>query len=451
MRYEIVFVSMCALTSLGAQQPVLRRIAPVDARVRAAVLDSIAHEMSRLYVDADTGQMIAARLRQRSSQHAYDQLTDPRMFADALTADLQSVNGDKHLYVAYAPGQSFDRPGAGGIVNDTGRVQRNTPQDDTAARRTHWDILNADVLRGNVGYLKIEGFEGSPAALKATSDALSYLDGTDAMIFDFRGMRGGSGEQSNFLISHFTGADTVPSLVVTNRSAGKRKVRYTLATVPGRKRPNVPIWILTDRGTASAGEDFAFVMKQMGRAKTVGDRTAGAGHNNDFVDVGNGFGVSISYTRVADPRTGKEWERVGVTPDINVDPAEALTAAHAAGLDSLSRATRDSAWGRSLRVASLAVTLQAHPRSVPVATLATYTGMYEGDRVVSMQDGGLTFRRPASRPPRPLLAVDDSTFVLSDIKVSFRRGPSGQMQMVQHLNDGSDFVIARLSAVPQMR
>ena len=70
--------------------------------------------------------------------------------------------------------------------------------------------------------MKVTAFEGSPAAIEATSAALRYLEGTDAMIFDFRGMGGGSGEQSNFLISHFVGADTVPSLVVANRSQGTK-------------------------------------------------------------------------------------------------------------------------------------------------------------------------------------------------------------------------------------
>jgi retinol-binding protein 3 len=436
-----------AAPAVQAQGPLPRGVSPIDAGARAAVVDSIAHEIARLYVDADTGKMIASKLRTRLREHAYDQLSDPRIFAEAMTSDLQSVNGDRHLYVTYAPGREFDRPGARGIL-DTGAFQRNTPEEDTVARRSHWDLGRADILRGNIGYLKIDGFEGSPAAMDATEAALEYLNGTDAMIFDMRGMGGGSGEQSNFIISHFTGPDTLPSLVVTNRSSGQRRVRYTLATVPGKKRPNVPIWILTDRGTASAGEDFAFVLRQLGRAKTVGDRTAGAGHNNDFVDAGHGFGVSISYTRVADPRTGKEWERVGITPDLQVDPADALNAAHAAAVDSLSRLTRDSTWARTLKVAGDAIRAETHPYAVPAATLASYTGTYEGGRVVSLEDGKAFFRRPASRPPRPLLPVNDSTFVLSDIEISFVRNASGVMQMVQHLNDGSQLVLARTGDVP---
>jgi hypothetical protein len=298
-----------------------------------------------------------------------------------------------------------------------------------------------------VGYLKITGFEGSKSALDLTSAALKYLEGTDGMIFDLRGMGGGDGDQSNFLISHFTGADTLPTLRVSNRSSGRSHVRYTLATVPGKRRPEIPIWILTDQGTASAGEDFAFVLQQLGRARTVGDKTAGAGHNNDFVDAGHGFGVSISYTRVADSRTGKEWERVGVAPDIKVDPREALEAAHVSALDTLQKLAKDPEWARVLRVSRMEAVARAHPVTVAAAKLASYTGTYTGGRVVTLENGALVFRRMAARPPRPLLAVDDSTFVLTDIDITFRQGSNGVMEMVQHLPDGP-FVLRREGDVP---
>ena len=310
----------------AAQGSPLQRQAPVlNQAERRAVVDSVASEFTRLYVDADTGRMIANHVRERSRAGAYDALTDPRAFGEAVTADLQAVNGDRHLFVLYSPNGGFDKPGKRGIVDDTGSTAPppSTPAQMENARRDHWRLGRVDVLSGNVGYMKVSGFEGSQQAFDATSAALKYLEGTDAMIFDLRAMGGGSGEQSNFLISHFVGADTIPSLTISNRSSGSRRVRYTLAKVPGTRRPKVPIWILTDRGTASAGEDFSFVLKNLGRARIVGDRTAGAGHNNDFVDVGNNFGVSISYTRVADPKTGREWERVGVLPDVKVDPRDA--------------------------------------------------------------------------------------------------------------------------------
>ncbi|MEO5813773.1 MAG: S41 family peptidase [Gemmatimonadaceae bacterium] len=426
-------VLVISAAACGAQAPVS---ASIDAATRRAVIDSLGARLNRMYVDADTGRMIADKLRVRLAAGAYDSATDPRRFADLLTTDLQSVNGDRHLNAAYAPN------GAG-----NGGPRRVSPQND-GARRDHWGLGKVDVLPGNVGYMKVNGFEGSPAAIAATAAALEFLEGTDAMIFDFRGMEGGSGEQSNYLISHFVSADTVPSLLVVDRWHGTRRVRYTLASVPGLRRADVPVWILTDRGTASAGEDFAFVLQQMGRAKTVGDRTAGAGHNNAIVPVAAGFSASISLTRVSDARTGKEWERVGVQPDIRSDPSDALTIAHLAAIDSLLRATSDSSLRAQLATARLSVDATAHPRVVSAQTLAAYAGTYEGGRVIAVENGALMYRRDAERPPRAMVAVNDSTFVLnSAIQVAFERDASGGMRMVQRLADGSLFWIPRTGDV----
>ena len=453
MRASFPESAVAALLSAALGLPVLGTAqapaspAALDPSARRAVVDSIAGEFVRLYMDADTGRMIARHLRDQADAGAYDKLTDPRQFADVLTIDLKAVNGDKHLSVVYAPAAHFDRPGVEGIVDDTG-VFQPSPEEAEDARRDHWSLGRVDILPGNVGYMKITGFLGTQAALDATSAALRYLEGTDAMIFDFRGMGGGDGDQSNFIISHFVGADTVPSLVVTNRSSGKRKVRYTLASVPGTRRPAVPIWILTDGGTASAGEDFTFVLRNLGRATTVGDRTAGAGHNNDRVDAGHGFGVSISYTRVADPRTGAEWERVGIRPDVPAPPRTALAVAYAAALDSLAHTAPDGPLRRSLTVLRRVALAEEHPRIVPASRLSGYTGTYEGGRVVALEDGALVFRRSATRPPRPLTALTDSTFALDTYVIVFGRTPDGGRQMVQQPPDGAPFTLRRVGTVP---
>jgi hypothetical protein len=412
----------------------------VTAAVRTTVTDSLAAELQRLYVDADTARLIADRIRSRARDGAYDAITDARRFSDALTTDMQSVNGDRHLSV------TFTAPQVGGAAQ--GGARRPLGQSD-ASRRDHWGLARIDVLPGNIGYMKVTGFEGSPAAIEGTSAALKYLEGTDAMIFDFRGMGGGSGIQSNFLISHFVSADTVPSLVVANRSQGVKRTRYTLASVPGMRRPTVPLFVLTDRGTASAGEDFAFVLQQLGRAKVVGDRTAGAGHNNTFVDLGNGFRASISITRVSDARTGKEWERVGVQPDIPSAPDEALAIAHVAALDTLLRSTHDAELTAALSTARLAAGAQAHPHRVPAQMLASYAGTYEGGRVIAADRDVLLYRRDATRPPRAMVTVNDTTFVLNNaIQITFERGADGGVRMVQHLADGSVFALSKVGGVP---
>jgi hypothetical protein len=288
----------------------------LSAADRRELVDTIANQLERIYVDADTGRMIAARLRDQLRAGVYDTVADPAQLSRLLTTDLRSLNHDLHLSVSYNPAGPS---GAGRAVGPPAFL----------SKAQHYALGRVDVLPGNIGYFEINGFSLESGARDAIVGALTYLQTTDAIILDLRKNRGGDGNLVNFLISHFTGPDTLASVTVKTRGGGRNFTRYTLASVPGPRRPDVPLYVLISRSTGSAGEDCAFVLQNLKRATLIGDRTAGAGHNVAVVSSGHGFQTGISFSRVSDPRTGKEWEQVGVQPDVKVDPAASLDSAKA--------------------------------------------------------------------------------------------------------------------------
>ena len=410
--------------------------APLTPAVRRAVVDTLGARLRRHYVDADTGAMIADRVRQRLAAGAYDTITSPARFAEVLTVDLRSVNGDRHLNVSYAPGNPGQRPGPQGIQMPAVLPQPVMPTSPPpsgpgpdAARRNNYGLARVDILPGNVGYLDIRGFAGAQFVIPAIKSALEYLQGTDAIIFDLRKNGGGSPFSVNIIISHFTTGDTVASLTVKNRSGNQTFTRYTFATVPGPRRPTVPLYVLTSGATASAGEDFTFVLKNMHRATIVGGTTAGAGHNNANLDLGEGFNASISFTRVVDPKTGAEWERVGVIPDVPVDPARALDVAHALALKSIAEKETDARWRRILDLTREGIEAQASPRTVATSTLASYAGQYAGGRTVTVESGRLMYSAREGMLPEPLVTLTDATFALGAVRLAFERDASGKIQL----------------------
>jgi len=282
-----------------------------DAATRMAVVDSIGKLLERLYPSADTGRAIGQRLRERERAGAYAQAATLQAFADSVTADMRMVNGDRHLNVRVGGPRRRGGPGGAPAGGET------------------YGIEASRVIEGGVGYLKLSGLSGHPDAPAALGRALAALGDIRAMIIDLRGAPGGSGEMANAVISHFTGPG-IPSLRVVSRSEGTTEVRNTLATVAGPRRTEIPLYVLVDRGSASAAEDVPFVLQNLRRATIVGEVTAGAGRNNTILPVGAGLSASISMTRVSDPRTGREWELVGVKPDIETPSAGALEAALAA-------------------------------------------------------------------------------------------------------------------------
>ena len=427
--------------------------APVTATVRRAVVGSLAEQLTRHYVDADTGAMIAKHVRDRLAAGAYDTISSPGRFAEALTVDLRAVNGDRHLNVTYNPGSPGQRPGPEGIrmmgpptrgPGGPGGPGGPPPNAAIAARRTNFSLGRVDILPGNVGYMDIRGFAGSPEVVDAIKSALDYLHNTDAIIFDLRRNGGGSPFSVNMIISHFTTADTIPSLTVKNRSGHETFTRYTLASVPGPRRPTVPLYVLTSGATASAGEDFTFVLKNMKRATIIGGTTAGAGHNNAVLDLGDGFNASVSFTRVMDPKTGAEWERVGVTPDVPVDPARALDVAHALALKTIAAATTDARWRRMLDLTREGIEAQASPRTVPAATLGAYAGEYETGRTLTLDTGRLLYSPRPGFLAEPLIPLSDSTFAFGAARLSFERDAGGGIRLRVTPPEGEPLTYARV-------
>lgn len=424
---------------------------PLTATVRRAVVDTLVAKLWQHYVDADTGVMIAKRLHDRLVAGAYDTITSPGRFAEALTVDLRSVNDDRHLNVTYNPGSPGARPGPSGLQMPAVLPQPVMPTSPPpsspgadAARRTNYGLGRVDILPGNVGYMDIRGFAGAQMVIPAIKSALEYLQGTDAIIFDLRRNGGGSPFSVNIIISHFTTGDTLPSLTVKNRSGHQTFTRYTFATVPGPRRPNVPLYVLTSGATASAGEDFTFVLKNMKRATIVGGTTAGAGHNNAVLDLGEGFNASISFTRVMDPKTGAEWERVGVTPDVPVDQARALDVAHALALKEIAAKETDARWRRILDLTREGIEAQASPRAVAAATLAAYAGEYVGGRVVTVDGGRLMYSARVGLPPEPLIALTDTTFALGAARLTFEPDGPRRFRLRTTPPDGEPLTYARV-------
>lgn len=426
---------------------------PVTATVRRSVVGSLAEQLTRHYVDADTGAMIAKHVRDRLAAGAYDTISSPGRFAEALTVDLRAVNGDRHLNVTYNPGSPGQRPGPEGIrmmgpptrgPGGPGGPGGPPPNAAIAARRTNFSLGRVDILPGNVGYMDIRGFAGSPEVVDAIKSALDYLHNTDAIIFDLRRNGGGSPFSVNMIISHFTTADTIPSLTVKNRSGHETFTRYTLASVPGPRRPTVPLYVLTSGATASAGEDFTFVLKNMKRATIIGGTTAGAGHNNAVLDLGEGFNASVSFTRVMDPKTGAEWERVGVTPDVPVDPARALDVAHALALKTIAAATTDARWRRMLDLTREGIEAQASPHTVPAATLGAYAGDYETGRTLTVDNGRLLYSPRPGFLAEPLIALSDSTFAFGAARLSFERDAGGGIRLRVTPPEGEPLTYARV-------
>lgn len=391
---------------------------------RDAVLDRALERLDAMYVDPEAAVRIAGKIRERRQGHAYDGLDNPSQFAEAVTQDLRSVNGDLHLGLRYSTDASaMSRPAS--------------PFGDP--RELNFGMGRAEILDGNVGYLEITGFTGGDYE-DAVVDALRFLSRTDAMIIDVRRNGGGASDMSHFIFSHFLGPEPVPTINVYSRRASEPSRRTSLAEVPGPRRPDVPLFLLISQATGSAAEEFSFVLKNLHRATLVGRRTAGAGHMVAQVPVGDGFIVSLSVTRVTDPRSGGEWEQVGVQPDLAVDPEKALETAHEAALKVLAGASKEASRTRRLTLLSeaLEARLQGSP---PPAQAERWAGVYEG-RVVSVREGRLWYARRRGGLAEPLFFLGADRYAMGAQRLRFADSAGGITLTVES-PDGTSVVLRK--------
>jgi C-terminal processing protease CtpA/Prc len=87
---------------------------------------------------------------------------------------------------------------------------------------------------------------------------------------------------------------------------------------------NAKVFYLVSGRTASAAEHLALAFRHTRRATLIGETTAGANHFGGFEPLGAGLAVFLPVGRTIDPDTGKDWEGVGIAPDVLVAPPLAL-------------------------------------------------------------------------------------------------------------------------------
>ena len=443
---------------------------PLDKQARAEIIDGVCKELERTYVEADTARLIAAALRKQLKAGAYERLTDRNDFAQAVTKDLRVLNGDLHLSLRPA-GQGAQAGGARRVVVSGGPAPgANAPAPSGAPgspvvvrrvvggpaipgvpadrpipgmpdpREHNFGLERAEILPGNIGYLEVTGFNGAPGSDDAIAAALRFLEHTDAMIIDVRRNGGGSGQMSHMLFSHFLPADSIPTIRVSSRSTPHPVLMRSYVDVPGPRRPDVPLYVLTSRRTGSAAEEFSFVLHNLGRATLVGERTAGAGHMVDFVDVPRDFVLGVSITRVADPKTGLEWEGVGVQVDKAVDADRALVVAQQEALKLLAGRTTDPEQKRRLEWSADWVAANDQPQP-SASEMSRFAGTFDDEREVAVKDGKLVYRRGTmSEVMRPL---DGGRYMItSEARVVFDAGTPAAGFTIERL-DGSRTQVAR--------
>jgi hypothetical protein len=311
-----------------------------------AVVERVAALVTERYVFPEAAGEVAGVLAKNLAAGAYG--TDEAALAAAVTADLQSVNGDKHLRLLH-----HLEP----LPDSHGEDETDLATMTAWARRTAGGVGRAECLPANIGYLDIRPIL-FPSAIGGDSigAAMSLLASTEALILDLRHCLGGEPTMVAFLCSYLFGPEPVELTGLFARGRDRVNQSWTLPYVPGRRfGAGPPVYVLTSATTFSGGEQLGYDLQQRGRATVVGERTRGGAHAREGFRVHPHLEATISVARAVHPVTGGNWEGTGVTPDVAVPAAEARSVAYRLALEWLVREGRgDVAEARRLLAESSA-------------------------------------------------------------------------------------------------
>lgn len=261
------------------------------------------------YIILDKAKETNIHLDTLIKENYFDKFKDPNEFAKALSKEMQKITKDRHLNVA-PPRPPRPRRTSSEFVQ---RHLRNMVQ----FRSRGFGELN--LFEGNVAYVNLIGFRRED--LSKVDDIMSLFSTADAIIIDLRENGGGSvlGEYwSSYFFKEGTHLNSRHTRV-TNKT-----VDYKTEKVKGRKRLEMPIFILTSNFTFSAAEAFAYDLQSRKRATIIGESTGGGAHPVNFIRLPKGFGLIVPDSESLNPITKTNWEGTGVIPDVKTSKGEAL-------------------------------------------------------------------------------------------------------------------------------
>jgi C-terminal processing protease CtpA/Prc len=286
------------------------------------LLNSALALVQQHYIFPETAAEVVATIAARAAAGDYDDLDDETLAARVTEAFL-ATSGDRHLRL---------------LVRSPDHRTATTEAETEAAwaeaqRLGNHHIAAVQRLDGNIGYIDLRGVASPGDGGTAIAAAMELVTHTGALIFDLRRNRGGDPDGVQLWNSYlFPDSDTHLNDIYDGETASTRQF-WTLAHVPGRRYLDRPVYVLTSSFTFSAGEEFAYNLKALGRATLIGEVTRGGAHPTRRFPVSATLEVAVPNARSINPVTGTNWEGTGVVPDVATPSEDALGVAYRSALD----------------------------------------------------------------------------------------------------------------------
>ncbi len=191
---------------------------------------------------------------------------------------------------------------------------------------------------GKIGVLRINSLDNGEAA-----DARARLQdllkqGAQKIVIDLRNVAGGELQEGVSVANLF-----IKDGIIAETIGREQKVLKTYEADPKASLFTGPVVALIDNGTAGAAEIVASALLERKRGDVVGERSFGAGAEQELFTLRDGDGLLLTTIKWASasgkPFLGEDRQRSGITPSVEVKKPEAPDT----GVDDLTNNNDDNA------------------------------------------------------------------------------------------------------------
>lgn len=404
-------------------------------------VDSINSKLLKNYIFPELAEKMAFMLTKSLKDGKYSLLVNPTELASKLTTDLQEVSDDKHLRVIYDP-PIIARENA---LTEEDRANQEAEWIKELVqnlRRDNFGFKEVKLLEGNIGYLDLREFADPLYAGETLVAAMEFLSNAEALIIDLGQNDGGSPLMVQLLASYFFPSEPVHLTNFYNRPRDEHKQIWSLPYLPGVRRPDINIYLLTSNKTFSAAEALSYHLMNLERATIIGEKTAGGAHLTGSVIATDKFYVRIPQGRSINPVTKTDWEGVGVKPHIEVGYDQALITAHIQALEDLSKSDMDSSRIRFYNWTLDGLKARQKPVIIDAAILKSYTGLYD-NREITYEKGGLYYRLNGGAR-FALIPLEEDRFIVDDFRIKFIKDKNQVVAMKRFYVNGRSFTNSKI-------
>lgn len=433
MKTLIIIILLSLTMTSSFSQNIQSSGAIISESERKNAINAVSKLLYDNYIFPEVSIEMGKYIESRFNENQYSGISDPAIFAEELTNDLQLISKDKHIRVRYDPAQIE-------------KMKENNQTNDEEISQEYIDRLKSEncyfkkieILNGNIGYIDFRQFGPGELIKEKVASVMAFVENCNALIFDLRYNGGGDPSGIQVISSYLFGEEPVHLNDLYYRPKDTTEEYWTLKDIKGNRMPDIPVYVLTSSFTFSGAEEFSYNLQNLKRATIIGETTGGGAHPGGMNIVDDNFVMFVPIGRAINPITKTNWEGTGVTPDIKISSTKALIKAQILALDAIKNKSIDVNASQTYDWLIESLTATMDDDIINPNILTEYSGKY-GERVILFENGKLYYQRNG-RQKFELTPMNDDTFMIKDIdffRIQFIKDDSGKVTELRGLySDG---------------